>query len=1332
MKSGITTALLVIFLAYTQTVCPADGQEYIFTQLSSDTFIPKAKCIYKENSGYLWIGTSKGLYRFDGFEYKHYFASTHEGPLSGSAVLNIYQDSHHLLWIMTDKGVGIYDREKDMFDPVPLLNANNSSVYSCCETENGLYFGGVNTIFTYNRHHHRLEPFYSFAFTSPFHVRFMGQLSEDELVISNNRSVSSIRLSARTVKQDFITLASTMSAIFTDSSATTWVAYYNKGLNAYDSHGRQILSLNHNNSNLSLEAILCMEQQDSLLWVGTDGGGINVVNTLNNKVTVLSHSYQNPCSFPTNAVRTLYADKNGTIWAGSLRDGIINIRSGHIRTYTAVPDNSPYGLTSHTVLSLHPDSQNNLWIGTDGRGVNKYDITDRRFTHYPSTDGFKVASIAEYSSSQLLLSFYLQGFYLFNKENGAIKKFRVNDKHINSRMYYTATTVNLLDEDQNHILFISDKMQRYNKADNTFQTISADSKDIANGYFLPAGRWNDCLYFYDEHQVYRLAQGDSVMHSIYHTNDVISCLNISDKGKMWLASNGNILKVSLPDGDLTAINKGLYKGDISTIIEGQNGLVWLGVENKVYAYLTRENSFVRIGKSQGVENNVLQRSSNLATTDGTIYLGGNNGLIVIEKDFKISSRKQPQVILTDLTVDGKSVMKGENSAEKGIRLHWDDKFLEASVMTLEDDLLRPKKFRFEVTGSNTMVFETEQPSLRLNSLLPGDYAIHVSCDTQNGLWTQPEKLISFHVMPPYYTTWWFITICLLALLLIVLSLFYAILIRKDNDMKLALKEQEKKLYEEKVRFLINMNHELRTPLTLICGPLKRILSKMKHNDDSFGKLNKIYHQSERMKKLLDMVLDLRKLESGNSIMHLEEYPVNQWVTNIVNEFAEEAQDQGISIGVSLDKNITLLHFDEEKLHIVLTNLIVNAMKHSAAGNEILIKTEFTADGTAIRFSVIDSGTGLDQAETDKLFTRFYQGNNEKYGTGIGLSYSKTLVELHHGDISAQNNENQPGACFSFTIPVSIPDTPVQEGQNDYLNKHFTLTSETDTLEETRTLEETCDTLNSVVLLVDDSTELLQFMVESLQSRFEKVLTATNGKEALAIMSKTIPDVIVSDVMMPKMNGYELCSCIKKNPDLCHIPIILLTARNGEISRKYGYRIGAEAYLSKPFEIDTLYELIVRNIKSKEIIKRYYMQLSNTPDAEDMKGMDEVFIHKLNEVINNNISNQELDINFICKELAISRSTFYNRLKLITDISGNEYISNLRLQYAIHLMKTTNLNFTEIAERSGFTTSRYFSTTFKKFTGMTPTQYKRSDHRPESNTTTIRLQDRTQQNDNHQQ
>ena len=1310
MKSScylkITLLLLVIFTF--GIVRSSDYENYIYTLLSSNNkFIPNANCIYKEKDKYLWIGTDNGIYRFDGYEYKHYIINqkpfTKENLIKG-----IFFDKKNELWFISDNGIGKYIKENDTFEMLSLpCNHNNKNVFSYSMTEDAIYFGGINCIYKYTYKSDTLERFYEFNIKEPFLVMFINALPNNKILLSNQNDIALFDINCKKFHQNFVRLQSRISCIYVDRNNYIWVATYNNGLKCYDTNGTEIENFEIQSTELSSEVVLCIAERDSLLWLGTDGGGINILDKSDNSIKVLEHIPGNNNSLPSNSIKSIHIDYYGMIWAGSVRDGIINIQKSFMNTYQEVNLGSPFGLSNPSVVSVYQENgSDDLWIGTDGEGINKFNFKNKTFTHYPSTYKTKIVSIASFSKDELLLSLYLKGFFIFNKRSGAIRKFNINNEHIIKKAFYSETSVNVISETDDDILFVSDKVFRYNKHSSSFNEIKIKNNLKNFGYFLAAGKYKGEIYLFDNRAIYSLSPNSNSLNRVFHAgSEIIKVVNIDKNGYLWVATNNGLHKVSAVNGEDISIKKGVFK-NISSIISNGEGTVWLGVDNRIYAYLEKDNSFALLGESQGARNNEYLKKSSLLANDGSICIGGSKGILIIDKKFKIDATEIPVVRITEVKLDGTPILIHNNVTKESITIPWDSKSIEVSVMSLEKDILRPKNFRFEIIGANPMIVESSTPTLKLHSLQTGYNSIYVSCSTGKGLWSRPVELLSIDVLPPWYRTWWFLTGCSFIIFTTIVIIFYSVLKRKENAMKIALKEHEKNVYEEKVRFLINMNHELRTPLTLIHAPLKRILSGMNNDDVNFIALSKIYRQSGRMKKLLNMVLDLRKMEIGENTLHLGTYNLNSWIISVVSDFISEGEAMGINISTELDENIKEISFDKEKMEVVITNLLVNALKHSECGSEILIKSEYLPDENNIKVSVVDSGCGLEGINIDKLFTRFYQGSNEKHGTGIGLSYSKVLVELHKGSIGAMNNIDKAGATFFFKLPKNLRTTDIECEKKQYLNEF--LVSEEDIIVNSEDRVSDFSTENATLLIVDDSTELLDFMVEAINDKFKTILTASNGKEALEVIGRNIPNIIVSDVMMPEMDGYELCNKIKSNPDLCHIPIILLTARSEEQSKKYGYKVGADAFISKPFEMETLMEIIMSKLKNREQAKQHYMNLSAIPgmDKINMTSTEEVFINKLNSIIKENISNVELDINFICSEIGMSRASFYNKLKAVTDMSGKEYINKIRLEYAIMLIKTSELSFTEISEQTGFASSKYFSTSFKQYTGMTPTQYKK--------------------------
>jgi len=600
------------------------------------------------------------------------------------------------------------------------------------------------------------------------------------------------------------------------------------------------------------------------------------------------------------------------------------------------------------------------------------------------------------------------------------------------------------------------------------------------------------------------------------------------------------------------------------------------------------------------------------------------------------------------------------------------------------------------------VYESKSPVLLLQQLnKPGRHEIMVSCTRRSGEWCEPVSLMTLRIPQPWYFSGWFIMTVLLIVSAMAFSIHTTVTRRRSNRLKLAMKEQEQKIYEEKVQFLINISHELRTPLTLIMAPMKRILGAMDTEDSQYPVLSRIYRQSRRMRDLLNMVLDLRKMEVGKNSLKLERTDFNSWLKDSIEDIISEEHAEGIEIVTELSPDVTESEFDKTKCETVLTNILMNAVKHSGTSDTITIRTSLTDDGM-VRTSISDQGPGLHGIDTDKLFTRFYQSKNEQYGSGIGLSYSKILIELHGGRIGAEDNADR-GATFWWEIPVIGNRKNEIVPAKAYLNEliGYNPADRTNIPDGV-----SFSTVGKKVLLVDDNPDLLDFLKESMSADFAEIMTAEGGEKVFEILeSGYLPDIIVSDVNMPDGDGYTLCRRMKTDERFIHIPIILLTARGEEQSQSDSYKVGADAYMSKPFETETLVELIRNLLRRKENIRKRYLG-SEKETAAGYGSSEEGFILKLNAVIAEHISDPYLDQQLICRELGVSRASLFNKMKAITGSGTKEYITRIRLERAKTLMETTGLTIAEISDLTGFASQSYFSTAFKNATGLTPSQYKK--------------------------
>lgn len=430
-----------------------------------------------------------------------------------------------------------------------------------------------------------------------------------------------------------------------------------------------------------------------------------------------------------------------------------------------------------------------------------------------------------------------------------------------------------------------------------------------------------------------------------------------------------------------------------------------------------------------------------------------------------------------------------------------------------------------------------------------------------------------------------------------------------------------------------------------------------------------------------------------------------WIEQLVADFRPEAQLKGISILYNPEPAVDTLCFDKEKCTTILINLLINALKYSPENSLIHVATSLSDDKSRVRISVSDEGPGLKDVDINNLFIRFYQGNNSRPGTGIGLSYSKILAEQHGGSIGAYDHGNMSGSTFWFELPRDIQPGKMTLQPQAYLNELLAPTQEVESIPDDMQKKE--DTQSCTLLIVDDNKDLTDYLSSALKGKFKEIRVAYDGEEALRICHESSPDIIVSDIQMPRMNGYELCKHIKEDLAISHIPVILLTARNDEESQLFGYKNGADAYLTKPFEVDILYTVIQSQLENRERIRLRYTEAGPLPQPQEstFSSADEKFLNRLNKLISENLDNPQLGVSFLCTELGISRAGLYNKLKALAGMGSNDYITKLRIERATWLLNHTSLSINEIADQTGFSTARYFSTVFKQYMGCSPTQYK---------------------------
>lgn len=566
----------------------------------------------------------------------------------------------------------------------------------------------------------------------------------------------------------------------------------------------------------------------------------------------------------------------------------------------------------------------------------------------------------------------------------------------------------------------------------------------------------------------------------------------------------------------------------------------------------------------------------LVASDGNIYMGGSEGLVRINKALKSASIPPPITLeLQEVSLNGTIVPFNSQST---MEIPYNFSSLQIHTQLEGENVFHKRIYRFRIKGLNKEYTETSRPHLILHTISPGNYSITVQCTQNDGNWSSEFTLLKFTVLPPWWQQSWFILICAV---IIILSIIYAIRAH-DQHLKRKYKEQERTIYKEKVKALININHELRTPLTLIYTPLKQLTNSKQIPYELRSKLYGAFKQARQMKNIIDMILNMRKMEVEKNILRMSPAPFNEWLQSILNDFKDELSLRNISLIFAPDTAIDSMYFDHSQCEIIINNLLTNAYKFSEENSTVTVSTYLEGNGSRIRITVKDEGTGLQKEDIANLFTRFYQGKHSLQGSGIGLSYAKQLVEMHGGIIGAQNNETK-GATFFFTLPYRQEAADIQSTPQTYLNDALHLSADID---RKQPQQDSIEKFHSI-LIVEDDRDLCNYLICNLQVLFEEVYEAHDGMEALPILTSRRPQIVLSDIKMPRMNGFELCRYIKQKPDLNYMPVILLTSCVDDTSMEEGYKMGAEAYITKPFDMDMLFIQIQNIMHNHNFMKNHY-------------------------------------------------------------------------------------------------------------------------------------------------
>lgn len=1259
------------------------------------------RSVCRDSKGFLWIGTLDGLNRYDGEKMKIYSGSLHKENKQLNLIYFVVEDKESRLWIGCNKGLFHLDRGQDKL--VYVDHPDSALTYSAyAVNDREIIFLSQDRLLRYSFENGRMSvlPFKGKAAKLSFALKMVCMQERYAVIGDRWNGLFVCDLQNGTLTRRESPDLKYVTDVLLDADDNLWVSTFGNGIIKYNAKGVRQKHLKKEFGNLPNDVVMDIALlSDGKLWIATDGDGLCRYHQQKNTIETVENSYGSIVPSSVNSISCIAEDKYNNVWVGTLRNGLLGLKDKHINSFSSAYLHSPYGLSSSTATSFTHD-QDAVWVSTDGNGINRFDPVKKLFTHYPSTFKMKISAVCNISDQELIFSEYRGGIYKFNKRTGLISRMPVSEQ-LKQRMQTSWLSPNMKAVNNRHSLLALDSLYLLdNQTAHTLTVVLNGTDDYEKGLKFGQGANNRILLFGNQ-VVYHYDAAANKLNAAFHIKDqglgMLRAVAQQDDQTYWFCTNTGLYSYNLSDGTYKeeAADKGMLSPSVLAFSDDQK--LWIGALDNIYRLDPLTRKMIVYGASEGASANEYTGKS-FMTDDSTLYFGGTTGFSQINTHISFDSCSFVAPDVAEVFVNGKNVPCESNST---LQIPPGLESLNIRVIVNDKDLFKKRHYRYKLLrGDEEIASESVKgASFSFGKLLPGDYTLLVQYNLNNGEWSPLTRLTDFYVSPFWWDTIWFRIAVLLAVFLFILVSVRRIREKQKRVVEKQLSEYKMNETEQKIRFLININHELRTPLTLILSPFNRIKDQIDELSHSELKrlLTNTGRHAERMKEVIDMILQMRKSESEENNYVSVNLP--HWVNEIVDSFRDELKARQLNLTVYNKLETGEVMMDEQKIRIVVVNLISNAIKYSYEEGDIQVF--ISQNATQISIRVADRGIGLKGIDQSKLFTRFYRGAREAEGFGIGLSYCKLLLEQLGGTIGAAENEGG-GAVFTATFPYNA--VPGSREEMDVAASYPDLIR-------SRNLNELRSYPDINLLVAEDEEELLAFFQEELSPYFRKVFTAADGVQAMEVLEKNAIDIILSDVMMPLKNGYEFCQELKQSESYAHIPVILLTALSGPEYSSEGYKCGADAYLTKPFEVEDLLYMVSNMLRTRDSLKARFKESGYNllPHELSASDKDEKFIKKLIVLIEENMDRADLDVEQLSVMLGISRTGLYSRVKQLIGVGVKEFVNSVRIKKAASLLAETDYTIGEIAEMVGFSNQRYFSTVFKGETEMTPTEY-RSQHK----------------------
>jgi signal transduction histidine kinase/ligand-binding sensor domain-containing protein/DNA-binding response OmpR family regulator len=1343
-----------------QQIARGGVKSYNFSRLDNTNGLSnnQVECIFKDSRGFMWFGTNYGLNRYDGYDFVLYKSVRDDtASIRYNAVRDIQEDVFGNLWFRGNPYYSVYDYRSERFIRntslllAPMgLPPDPEIVEISREKDYFLYYPG-NGVYYYNVAARQLHHYPPGATRNGLAAGKLSGIKPDGdrcWALFENGLLERLNLTTAQVdfRSDYIYrnegAPSIAKNIFVDSDGDPWVypGLSDKGvlyLNMKTQKWIQIDQSFHPNVRSEFVRDVC-EDRDGRIWIATDHGGVNILDKRTRDVRVLKHNPQDPNSISQNSTISIYCDDVGTVWIGTYKNGVSYYNPQMFKF-----EKPPLSFFTNASLeikdcnALLKDRHGNLWIGTNGEGLvcyNERTQSLRVFTHNPddphSISSNIIISMLEDHAGNMWFGTFFGG--LNRLEGNRFVRYLPDPANSNS---LSNKSVYKLIEDKNHNIWIATLGGGVNRLDPERREIKRLALSNSQQDYVLSMFTKDYTHIYlcTASGVHTLnTETCEITPYISHSSraealreDVIINALVDKSGRLWLATDNGII-IHDPERDTTSFlrsDDGLPSEQVTSLIEDEEGKIWAGTRNGLSCITpiakNGETAYavVSFDEKDGLLSPICNPNAIFKTQDGHIYVGCTKGYVYFNPLSIPFNANAPQPRFTALEIGNQIIRPAVKYRNRVIldrsigclsQLELDYSRNSFTVYFSALSFIHPEKnkYRYKLEGFDREWTDTKkgQNAAAYANLNPGHYKLLVYACNNDDLWTAQPVALAIAIRPPFWLTWWSYLIYALLFFGVLLLVIRFFLKRQrvafEHTQRIMKARQTHEIDEMKFRFFTNISHEFRTPLTLIISPIEKMLNEARTGEEK-NLLQIIQNNALILLELVNQLLDFRRLDVQKEHLNISMGDIVVYIKDICYSFIDLANRKNINLTFATAIMELQMEFDKEKIQKIMRNLLSNAFKFTPPGGKIdvnlLLVHQINSNDRVLKIAVADTGIGISNRHKDRIFERFYRVEHpdlsSQSGTGVGLHIVSEYVKLHNGQVSVESQEGK-GSTFTVTLPVS-----------DYVH-HEVLVQNRSEAHAPEDKSDPEDTSKPLLLVVDDNDDFRSFITSLFKPSF-RVITVADGATAHSLVLNRLPDLIISDVMMPKMDGLELCTLIKEDIRTSHIPVILLTAKTSDENKVLGLEAGADDYISKPFNMEMLKLKVSQLIeRQRKIHEKFKHRIDISPSEVPVTSMDEKFVKKAVGIVENNISNPDFSVEDLSREVGMSRVYFYKKILSLTSKTPIEFIRFIRLKRVAELLEKSQLFINEAAFQTGFNDLKLFRKYFKDEFGVTPTEYKK--------------------------